>query len=65
MSVDLGAESRLPRMPWQDALAKAIGFEYACALTAQSPDPGAEHLVRTQHVRNANLLEGLIFPGRN
>jgi hypothetical protein len=61
--VDLTGEGRRRYLPWRQGMSRAIGFEFAGALSvASGPDTA---MVRAQHVMNGQLLLGVLEPGRN
>jgi hypothetical protein len=63
--IDLADEFGRRHTPYVHAVARAIGFELASALTYEHEDLDQERLVRKQHDQNGDLLAGLINPSRN
>jgi hypothetical protein len=63
--VDLADEGRRQYLPWHQGMSRAIGFEFAGALTAQCGTPDGLDEVRAQHKTNGMLLLKVLYPGRN
>ena len=62
---DPGRELMSKCSPWWVAVARAVGFELAGALTADLGDAESTATVRLQHLQNGAILRRLIWPSLN
>ena len=63
----MGARNRDPvrellgrTTPFSEAVSRAVGFEFCCALTFEHADPEVEIAVRRQCLQNGAALKALI-----
>ena len=62
---DPGRELATKYSPWWVAVARAVGFELAGALTADAGDVESTATVRRQHLQNGAILRRLVLPSLN
>jgi hypothetical protein len=62
---DPGRELATKYSLWWVAVARAVGFELAGALTADAVDAESTESVRRQHLQNGAILRRLVWPSLN